>query len=445
MLTPSQILVLGFALVILIGGFLLTLPVAVNDGPPVRFLDAVFTATSATCVTGLVVFDTGTKYSVLGQIVIILLIQVGGLGFMTFSTLLALLIRRKIGLRTRIVMQEAFNQFTPSGVVRLATQVLLFTGLFELTGAILLTWRFAKVLPLGKAIYYGIFHSISAFCNAGFDLFGAVFEPYCSLVPLNSDPTVILTIGGLIIIGGIGFPVLADIYRCSRPHSESRPSLHTKLVLFATAILLVFGTLLILGLEYQNPSTLGPMPFGQKLLNAFFHSVTPRTAGYNSLLTGSLRPATIFLTVLLMFIGASPCSTGGGVKTSTVGVVVAAVIGIIRGRQDTQMFRRRIPTDAILKAGAVVFISGALLLLVTGIMTITENAPFLNILFETTSGFGTVGLTTGITPTLSDLGRILIILLMFSGRLGPLTLAVAIGQRGRTGEVHFPEERVMIG
>lgn len=444
-LTPSQVLVIGFAVVILTGAFLLTLPFASADGHRVRFLDALFTATSATCVTGLVVFDTGTKFTHFGQIVIISLIQVGGLGFMTFSTLLAFIIRRKIGLRSRTLMQEAFNFSSSSGVVRLAIHVLAFTGIFELTGAILLTARFVRVMPFGQAVYYGVFHSISAFCNAGFDLMGRIYGKFSSLVPFNNDWTVILTIGGLIAIGGIGFPVLADMFNYVRSRGERKLSLHAKIVLTATSVLIAGGTLLFLLLEWNNQGTLGPMPFGQKFLNALFASITPRTAGYNSVNSGAMVQASLFLTVVLMFIGASPCSTGGGVKTSTVSVVLAAVMSITKGKQDTEMFKRRIPTDALLKAGAVIFLSLCLVLLVTGILTVSEKAPFLNLLYETMSGFGTVGLTTGITPTLSDLGRWLIILLMFSGRLGPLTLAVAIGQRSNLGSVHYPEERVMIG
>lgn len=444
-LTPAQVLVSGFAVVILLGALLLTMPFAAADGQRVRFLDAVFTATSATCVTGLVVFDTGTKFTHFGQIVILALIQVGGLGFMTFSTLLAFIIRRKIGLRSRALMQEAFNFSSSSGVVRLAIHVLAFTAIFEFGGAILLTGRFARVMPFGQAVYYGIFHAISAFCNAGFDLMGRIFGPYSSLVPFNNDWGVLLTIGGLIVVGGIGFPVLADIFNYARSRGARKLSLHAKVVLAATGVLLAGGTLILLLLEWGNPGTLGAMPFGQKLLNALFASITPRTAGYNSINTGAMVQASLFLTVILMFIGASPCSTGGGVKTSTVSVVLAAVLSIVKGKQDTELYKRRLPTDALLRAGAVLSLALSLVLLVTGILSVSEKAPFLNILFEAMSGFGTVGLTTGITPSLTDLGRVLIILLMFAGRLGPLTLAVAIGQRSNPASVHYPEERVMIG
>lgn len=442
-LTPSQVLVLGFAGVILLGAILLALPAATVNGKGAPFLDALFTATSATCVTGLVVFDTGTTFTLFGQIVIISLIQVGGLGFMTFSTLLLLLIRRKIGLRTRTIIQEAFNQLSPSGVVRLVRNVLTITLLFELTGAFLLTSRFARFMPLGEAAYYGLFHSISAFCNAGFDLFGRVFQPFCSLVPLNTDWVVVLTIGFLIIFGGLGFPVLAGLYR--RFRKGERLSLHSKLAMTATTVLVLGGMLLLLILEFGNPATLGPMKFGHKLLNAFFASVTPRTAGYNSINVAPMAQASLFLTVILMFIGASPGSTGGGVKTSTMGVLLASIVSVIQNKPDTELFRRRVPLDLVLKAIAVTLVALTLVLGVTLVLTITEHAPFLNLLFEAMSGFGTVGLTTGITPTLSAIGKALIILLMYAGRLGPLTLAVAIGQRERAAEVHFPEERVLIG
>ncbi|HCT36272.1 MAG TPA: Trk family potassium uptake protein [Firmicutes bacterium] len=443
-LTPSQILVIGFAVLIFLGAALLTLPAAVADGQSIRFLDALFTSTSATCVTGLIVFDTGTKFSLFGQIVIITLIQIGGLGFMTFSTLIALIIRKKIGLRARVVMQEAFNLFTPSGVVRLAVKILLITAFFEVSGAIILSWRFAQYLPLGTAIYYGIFHSISAFCNAGFDLLGRIFGPFASIVPLNQDFFITMTVSVLVIFGGLGFPVIANVM-ASWGKKRERLVLHSRLVITMTVLLLVIGTLLVWAIEYANPETLGPLPGWAKVTNAFFHSMTTRTAGYNSVNIGAMHQATLFISTALMFIGASPCSTGGGVKTSTLGVLLASVVSIIKGKRDTEIFRRRIATDAVFKAIAVIFIALSVVLLVTLVLSITEAAPFLNLLFEAMSAFGTVGLTTGITPTLSDIGRVLIIALMYIGRLGPLTLAVAIGQRHYPPSLHYPEERVMIG
>lgn len=443
-LTPSQILAVGFAALILLGAFLLTLPVSVADGERINFLDAAFTATSATCVTGLIVFDTGTKFSVFGQMIIITLIQIGGLGFMTFSTLIALIIRKKIGLRTRVVMQEAFNLFTPSGVVRLAVKVLSITAFFEVCGAIILSWRFAQYMPLGTAVYYGIFHSISAFCNAGFDLLGRIYGPFVGIVPLNQDFFITMTLSILVIFGGLGFPVIANVMAACGKNRE-RLVLHSRIVIMMTALLLSIGTLAVLGLEYSNPETLGSLPGWAKITNAFFHSMTTRTAGYNSVDIGAMHQATLFISIVLMFIGASPCSTGGGVKTSTLGVLLASVASTIQGKHDTEIFRRRIATDAVFKAIAVLFVALSVVLLVTLMLSITEDATFLNLLFEAMSAFGTVGLTTGITSTLSVIGRVLIIALMFIGRLGPLTLAVAIGQRHRPPSLHYPEERVMIG
>lgn len=429
-------MVLGFGLVIATGTLLLSLPVASQTGQPVAVIDALFTATSATAVTGLITVDTQTTYSLFGELVILALIQTGGLGFMTLSTLVALLLGKRI-LRERLVMQEAMNQLTVEGIVRLSKYVLVFTLLAEGLGAAILSTRFSLQMPLGQAIYYGIFHSVSAFCNAGFDLFSK------SLVDYRGDWVVNLVITGLIITGGIGFSVVADIYT---KRSWQRLSLHSKIVIRTTLWLILAGTLMILALEYTNAKSLAPLPLSEKVLAAYFQAVTPRTAGFNTLNIADLRPVTLLFIIILMFIGASPGSTGGGIKTSTFAAIAASIWTIIRGNVDIEVFGRRLPRDTVLKALAIAAVSLLLVVTVTGILLITEGAELETVLFEVTSAFGTVGLTMGLTPSLTVIGKLLISATMFTGRVGPLTLAFAIAQRlGRQGVKHYPEERIIVG
>ncbi|WP_050769581.1 TrkH family potassium uptake protein [Thermosinus carboxydivorans] len=436
-LTPYQVLVLGFAGLIFVGALLLTSPLASTSGKPTPFVDALFTATSAVCVTGLVVVDTGSHWSLFGQLVIITLIQIGGLGIMSMATLIALLIGKKIQLRERLIMQEALNQLTMAGVVRLMIYVMKTTFIIELIGGTILAIRwFADYGPRG--IYYGYWHAVSAFCNAGFDLFG----DFRSLTGYVDDLTVNIVITLLIILGGIGFTVIADVWDNRR---FSKFSLHTKLVLTVSAFLIIFGAAVISLLEWNNPDTLGGLSWQGKLLASYFQSVTPRTAGYNTLDIGKLESGTLFFLIILMFIGASPASTGGGVKTSTFGVLVLAIAAQISGKNDVEIFQRRIPVATVYKAFTVVFLSALLVILVTLALTVTEQAPFLNILFEVVSAFGTVGLSTGITPTLTVAGKLWLILTMFAGRVGPVTLALAIALRARKGALQLPEGRVIIG
>jgi trk system potassium uptake protein TrkH len=444
-LNPAQFLVAGFALVIFIGSILLSLPAASADGSRLRYLDALFTATSATCVTGLVVVDTGLQFSLFGELVILVLIQVGGLGFMSMATLIALALGRRITLRGRLFLQESLNQFSMAGLIRLTRHIALTTLVLEAIGAVILAIRFSSRLPAGQAAYYGIFHAVSAFCNAGFDLFGPVSGAFSSITSWATDAVVVLTMAALIIAGGLGFPVIVEL--SGRRHANShRVSLHTRLVLTVTVFLLTLGTLVILGLEFANPSTMGHMDAGNRLLAAFFQALTPRTAGFNTVDTASLRPATLFFVMILMFIGASPSSTGGGIKTSTFGVLISTISSTIRGYDEVEMYERRIPRDLSQKASTIASIALALVAVVTMLLSITESATFLEVMFEAMSAFGTVGLSTGITPRLSDFGRILIIMTMFMGRLGPLTVVVALAQRKKiVANVHLAEERVMIG
>ena len=440
-LTPYQILVSGFAALILSGAFLLTFPIATKSGAGTPFIDALFTATSAVCVTGLVVVDTGTHYSYFGQTVVILLIQAGGLGIMAMSTLFALLMGKRIRLKERLLMQEALNQLTVSGVVRLMIYIIQVTLLIEFVGGTILALRWYPEFG-AEGVYFGYWHAISSFCNAGFDLFGPVTGKFSSITSYVEDFTVNLTIGGLIILGGIGFAVMHDVWSV---RSFKKLTMHSKIVLVTTGILITGGAVLIYLFEHANPETLGPLSLHGKALASFFQSVTPRTAGYNTIDIGKMYDGSLLLLVILMFIGASPASTGGGIKTSTTAVLVLATWALIRGRSDAECFGRRIPQDIIYKAFSVMFISFLLVVVVTMALSITERAEFMQLLFEVTSAFGTVGLTTGITPTLSTAGKCWLILTMFAGRVGPVTLALAIAMRASRPKIQYPEGKVIIG
>ncbi|MFX4262394.1 TrkH family potassium uptake protein [Pelotomaculum propionicicum] len=435
--SPAQTLVLGFAAIILTGAILLTLPVSVQPGREIDFLTSLFTATSAVCVTGLVVVDTGTHWTTFGHIVILALIQVGGLGFMTMATFLYLLLGRRIGLKQRLIIQESMNYTSLSGIVRLARYVLLFTFVTELVFAAVLSLRWSYDLGWQKGLWFGLFHSVSAFNNAGFDLFGE----FKSLTDYAGDATVTLCVTTLIILGGIGFSVIVDVVR--RFKEPGHLLLHTKLVLSVSGFLIIAGTIMIYLLEYDN-TLRGLSPLG-KVLASYFQAVTPRTAGYNTLDMGALHSATQFLLVILMFIGASPGSTGGGIKTTTFGSLAVSVWCMIRGKENTEIFQRRIGQDQIYKSLAILLLAAGLVTFVTLLLSITEKADFLALLFETTSAFGTVGLTMGITPKLTTFGRILIILTMFLGRLGPLTLAFALARVKRKSQLRYPEEKIMVG
>jgi trk system potassium uptake protein TrkH len=437
-LTPYQILALGFAGLILVGALLLMTPMASTTGQSLSFVDALFTATSAVCVTGLIVVDTGTYFSLFGQIVIIILIQAGGLGIMTMATLMALIMRRKIQLRERLIMQEALNHMTVSGVVRLTQYIIMTTFLLEFIGGTILAIRWYSDFG-STGIYYGYWHAISSFCNAGFDLFGN----FSSLTGYVDDITVNLTVASLIILGGLGFTVIFDVWN---NRQWSKFSLHTKLVFITTTVLLIIGTIVILLLEMNNPDTLGELSWGGKILASYFQSVSPRTAGYNTVDISKMQDATLFFTIILMFIGASPASTGGGVKTTTLGVMIAAIWALITGKSDVEIFRRRIKQNIIYKAFTVFFIAATLVIVVTMMMSISEKISFLRLLFEVVSAFGTVGLSTGITSSLTVHGKLWLIVTMFAGRLGPVTFALALALRSKKGGIiHYPEGKINIG
>ncbi|MFC0211307.1 TrkH family potassium uptake protein [Paenibacillus chartarius] len=442
-LTPPQILVLGFAGIILLGALLLMLPVSSTDGRMTPFIDALFTSTSATCVTGLVVVDTSLHWSIFGQIVIISLIQIGGLGFMSMATLIFFLTGRRISLKERLLLQEAMNHGSMDGVVRLFRKVILYSLTIEGIAAVIFTIRWSFDMPFGQALYFGMFHAVSMFNNAGFDLFGQISgTPFTSLTLYANDFVINFTACALIILGGLGFMVISEVveYRKCK-----KLSLHAKVVLSMTAFLIVAGAVIVFIFEYTNPRTMGPLPLHGKILSAFFQSVTPRTAGANTLDIGGMRQATLFFTIILMFIGASPGSTGGGIKTTTFTVLVAAMISMIRGKEDIVVYRNRLNQNRIMKATTMTLLALFMVTFVSMILSTTEPYHFLKILFEVTSAFGTVGLTMGLTPDLTDFGRVMIALTMFAGRLGPLTLAYALQPKPEKEMYRYPEGKITIG
>jgi trk system potassium uptake protein len=437
-LSPPRILVMGFGIIISLGAILLSLPIAHTNRLPFPFIDAYFTAVSATCVTGLVVVDTGTHFSLFGQIVIIALIQIGGLGFMTMATLIALALKKRITLRERLILQESMNQANMEGIVRLIRKVILYSVLIETAGAFLFTLRWAFDMPLGKAIYYGIFHSVSLFNNAGFDLFGE----FRSLTEYADDWIVNVTAMSLIVLGGLGFIVISDLLQF---RTKRKLSLHSKVVLSSTGILIVIGWVVFFFIELKNPRTLGGLGWDGKILASLFQSVTPRTAGANTLDIAGLRQASQFFTIILMFIGASPGSTGGGLKTTTFTVLIGAMIAILRGKEDVVLFRYRLAKERVYKALTMTLFALFLVLFMSMLLSTTEDHHFLMILFEVTSAFGTVGLTMGLTSQLTLFGKLIIMLLMFMGRLGPLTLAYAIGPKTEKELYRHPEGKIILG
>lgn len=439
--TPVQTLAIGFALLIFVGAILLTLPISSKSGKTTPFLTALFTSTSAVCVTGLVVVDTGTYWSYFGKLVIMILIETGGLGFMSFTTLVAFVFGKRITLRQRLVMQEALNSFSIQGLVKLVKYLLIGTFSIEAIGASLLAIKFIPEYGIRKGIFFSIFHSVSAYCNAGFDLIGN----FNGLVPFQSNFVINFTIMALIILGGLGFIVQSEIYEY---RNFKKFSLHTKVVIFTTILLIIIGAILFFALESSNPDTMEPLSIGGKVLASFFASVTPRTAGFNTLDTTKMTIASKVITIILMFIGASPGSTGGGIKTTTAAALFMTVVSVIKGRQDTEILNKRLPKEIIYRALSVVAISLTVVVIDVIILSITEKgAQFIELLYETTSAFGTVGLSLNFTTRLSIVGKIIITLTMYIGRVGPMTIALALArkQRNSNSSIKYPEDKILIG
>ncbi|WP_242871291.1 MULTISPECIES: TrkH family potassium uptake protein [Romboutsia] len=442
---PTQVMVLGFASVILIGALLLNLPIATQSGESIGFIDALFTSTSAVCVTGLIMADTATYWNGFGHVVIILLIQIGGLGFMTITTLFALITKKRINLKERLLIQESLNQFDLSGLVKLTRYVLLMTFTIEGIGALILSTVFIPQFGILKGTWYSIFHAISAFCNAGFDLMGPVSGKFTSLTYYVNNFTVSVTISLLIIFGGLGFPVILDIIKNRK---LSKLNLHSKIVLITTVALILVGTSLILVLEYNNPKTIGKLGFGGKVLASFFQSVTTRTAGFNTVNLTAMHENSLFIMIILMFIGAAPASTGGGVKVTTIATLVLTVKSFILGKEDIEVGERRIGTSIVRKSLGIFLIGIIVVLSGTIIITITDPSfSLIEAGFEVVSAFATVGLSLGGSPNLSTLGKIFIMLFMFMGRVGSLTIFMAIMSRKtkKNPPIRYPEGKIIVG
>ena len=441
-LSPTKIIAVAFGLIILLGALLLTLPEASRSGVSCGFRPALFTATSATCVTGLTLYDTWTQWSAFGQIVIIGLIEVGGLGFMSAASLVIFLLHKKVGLKQKMVMAQALSVSDMEGVVHLQKTVLAGSLGIQGIGALILMLRFWPEYGFGKALRWGIFHSISAFCNAGFDIFGSI-EPGTSLMVWNSDPVVLLTLGALVIVGGLGFLVWEELVRV---RSFRKFSVYAKLVLIATASLLVFGTVCFCALEWNNPATLGPMSFGDKLLNGFFQSVTVRTAGFFSIDQAALTDASKAVGMVLMFIGGSSGSTAGGAKTVTMVVLVLFLWSRIRGRSSVCIFKRTIPDAQVMDAMTIVSLLMGLAVFGSVFVCATSPVSFVDAAYEVVSALATVGLTAGATPVLSIGAQFLIIIYMYFGRVGVLTISLGFLMGNRAEErFRYASTSLLIG
>ncbi|MDF2595338.1 MAG: potassium uptake protein TrkH family [Clostridia bacterium] len=440
-LNYPQMIALGYFFIVMIGGLLLSLPIASRDNISVGFIDALFTATSAACVTGLVVFDTYTQWSIFGQLIILFLIQIGGLGFMTIITMFSFFLKRKIGLRERGLLRESMNTLHIGGIVRLVKRILIATLLFEGIGAMVLAMRFIPKMGVTEGIYRGVFHSVSAFCNAGFDLMGK-YEEYSSLTHFSDDIVVNLTIMLLIILGGLGFFVWDDVMK--NKYHFKRYQLHTKIVLTTTAILIVAGAVGFYIFERKN--LLSGMAIDEKMIVSMFGSVTPRTAGFNTVDIAALTPATKLLTMMLMFIGGSPGSTAGGIKTTTLAVIAISLWSSLRHTKSDNIFGRRLEDNALKRASAVVSVNLIIILIATFLIITTNVALSLgDVIFEVISAIATVGLSTGITGTLNTFAQIIIILLMYCGRVGSLSFALLFTEHRTPSFVQSPTEKITIG
>ncbi|MCK5051841.1 MAG: potassium transporter Trk [Candidatus Cloacimonetes bacterium] len=436
---PPVLVMLTFFLAIFIGSLLLMLPAATSQGEETSLLGALFTSTSATCVTGLIVYDTGTHFTIFGQIIILALIQIGGLGIMTISSAFAIILGQKLSLKRESIMQNVIGESNKLDMINLVKNVVIVTITLELLGAVILYFTFiSKLYPINQALYHSIFHSISAFCNAGFCLYPDSLMRYLDNFNIN------FVITSLIILGGIGFPVMKDIQRTIKNKFRfKRLTLHSKIVLSATLILLLLGTIAFFISEYNNE--MKGFSFPNRLFASYFQSVTTRTAGFNTMDTTNLSKGSSFVSGILMFIGASPGSTGGGVKTTALVVVFIAVVAMFRGHKDVNIFKRKVSQNIIKKVMALVAASVAFLALMIFLLLLFEPFTLEKTIFEAISAFGTVGLSMGITSRLSEAGKIIIVLLMYIGRVGPLTLMFAISQTKDRSYFTYTEERISIG
>ena len=445
-LSTTQIILLSFLGVILIGSVLLSLPVSSAGGRAVPYIDALFTATTATCVTGLVTVSTAATWSVFGQAVILLLIQIGGLGVITFMTAVMLLFNRKIGISDRLLIQDAFNLSTLSGIVAFVKKVLIGTLTVESIGACFYMTVFVPQFG-ARGIWVSVFNSVSAFCNAGMDIIGEN-----SLCDYSGNALITLTTAALIILGGLGYIVWWDVSRVIKNCKQNGGrffkslTLHSKIVFISTAFLLIVGTALTLCFEYNNPLTLEGLPLSDKIQAAFFQSVTTRTAGFASLPQENLKNPTAILSLLLMFIGGSPVGTAGGIKTVTAAVLLSITVSLISGKNSVSLFGRTISKQSVYKAVAVTVMSFSVMFVSTLMLSAVTNAPALDILFETVSATATVGLSRSLTGALNLLGKLIIIFTMYFGRVGPISIAIAFGGKNPSRNIiKNPTEEISIG
>lgn len=447
--TTTQMIAYGFLAAILLGSVLLTLPISSRDGNATHYVDALFTSTTSICVTGLTTVTTIEHWNWFGQLVILLLIQFGGLGVITFTTSILLILHKRITLKERILIQDAYNLNTLGGLVKLTIKIIKGTLLVEGIGAIFFAFKFVPEFGFILGLWKSVFHSVSAFCNAGIDLIGPdSFSPYVG------SPIINLTTMCLIVAGGIGFPVWWDLLKVIKKAIKDKLNvrqafkkleLHSKLAITMTFVLITGGAIILLLLEYNNSKTIGNLPFGQKVMASFFQSITTRTAGYFTISQQDLRNPSAFLCILLMFVGGSPSGTAGGIKTVTLMVIIFTTISVIRGKHDVEVFNRKITSEYYRKALAITCFSSFILVFSTIMLSIFENVNFIDILYETTSAIGTVGLTRGLTPNLSIMGKIVIIITMYLGRIGPITLALMFTQKIKGKERSLPEEQILVG
>ena len=449
-LTTTRIIGFGFFAAIIIGTLLLCLPISAADGNATNLIDAMFTATTSICVTGLTTVSVASHWSIFGQIVILLLMQMGGLGVITFTTVVFLIFRRKITLKNRLLIQDAYNLDTLSGLVKLTIWILKGTLLIEGIGAFFYALKFVPQFGFIDGIGKAVFNAVSAFCNAGMDILGDN-----SLASYRGSILVNFTTMALIIVGGIGFPVWTDIVRTIKEKLKDgfsiskawrKLQIHTKLVLAITIILILGGMFLITALEWNNPNTLGPLPWWEKLLAGLFQSVTTRTAGFYTIPQENFTDASSLICILLMFIGGSPSGTAGGVKTVTIGMVIISVMSIIKGRKDTEIFGRKISESYVKKGMAVILLSLSIIIFTLIALCMAENVDFMSMLYEVTSASATVGLSKSLTPNLSLAGKIIIMMAMYVGRIGPITLALFFNTKHeKKRKCSLPEEKIIVG
>lgn len=438
-ISPYKWIVMSFFTLILLSAFILSLPVMNQTGVTTTFFNNLFMATSALCVTGLAVYDLGTTYSQCGQILILFLIQLGGLGIITFSSMFILLLTKKINYYTKKVIQEDINYNILSDIPKYVKRVAILVFIIEAIGAILLFTHFITIYPLKKAVYYSIFHSISAFCNAGFALYSD------SLASISKLPFMNIVFMMLIVTGGIGFSVILDFYGRIKGTTKNL-QINTKFILTVTSFLIISGSILVLLFEYNNSNTLGNMSWLNKIVASFFQSITLRTAGFSTFSQSGMNPITKIISLFYMFIGASPGSTGGGIKTTTIGVIALGVYNVIKNNQQTVIFKRTLSKDIFIKAVTIVFLSIVYIVFVLILLIHFEQENSFNALFELISAFGTVGLSLDFTTSLHPLSKLLIMITMFIGRTGPLTLVYALSREQSTkNKIEYPEEHMLIG